>query len=427
LPAEFPNSSTSPAQQRPPYTVPGSIPRPGPPSWQGPPPGTQFRPQGVPQPSSGAPPTLANALSNPISPFQSGSYQRPVAGRPPGPPAVFQPSQPSLGAPPPFQPPTLGLSSQADGSWPPVSNPNSASVGFSPKASSTGGSPFSNVSPVPSMFGGSIPPPPTSSSLGSGFPISSAYPASSTPVTSFPRPPQVASGPGARPPFYAPGPYNLPPTGHQFSSAPPQQPPPSSFGPSPPSFGAPPQFGTPTPPQFGGTTPSQGYYSTGPPPPPPTTPGIYAGEGQKVGPYGAPPLAGGYGANLQQPAQGLVEDFQSLSLVPLPGSVESAVDPGMLPRPLDSPDVKSTGAMNCNPRYLRLSTNAMPNSHSLVARWHLPLGAVVHPLAEAPPGVCPNSAIGKHGIFMYDISCLDLAYENGVGDKTLMFTVLCMI
>jgi protein transport protein SEC24 len=83
-------------------------------------------------------------------------------------------------------------------------------------------------------------------------------------------------------------------------------------------------------------------------------------------------------------------------LVPLPGSVESAVDPGMLPRPLDSPDdVKSTGTMNCNPRYLRLSTNAMPNSHSLVARWHLPLGAVVHPLAEAPPGVCPTLQLGN--------------------------------
>ncbi|KAI9071392.1 hypothetical protein K1719_046636 [Acacia pycnantha] len=42
--------------------------------------------------------------------------------------------------------------------------------------------------------------------------------------------------------------------------------------------------------------------------------------------------------------------------------------------------------MNCNPRYLRLTTSAIPSSQSLASRWHLPLGAVVCPLAEAPDG-----------------------------------------
>lgn len=122
-------------------------------------------------------------------------------------------------------------------------------------------------------------------------------------------------------------------------------------------------------------------------PPHPPTLGQY-GEGQGGG-YGGPPPTGAYGANFQQQAQGLIEDFQSLSMVPLPGSVESSVDPGTLPRPWKGlEDVKSTGSLNCHPRYLRLTTNAMPNAHSLVSRWHLPLGAVSHPLAEAPPGVC---------------------------------------
>ncbi|XP_039014047.1 protein transport protein Sec24-like At3g07100 [Hibiscus syriacus] len=42
--------------------------------------------------------------------------------------------------------------------------------------------------------------------------------------------------------------------------------------------------------------------------------------------------------------------------------------------------------MNCDPRYLLLTTTAIPNSQSLVSRWHLPLGAVVCPFAKAPEG-----------------------------------------
>ncbi|MBA0833154.1 hypothetical protein Goarm_017490 [Gossypium armourianum] len=42
--------------------------------------------------------------------------------------------------------------------------------------------------------------------------------------------------------------------------------------------------------------------------------------------------------------------------------------------------------MNCNPRYLRLTTSGIPSSQSLASRWHLTLGAVVCPLAEDPEG-----------------------------------------
>lgn len=88
--------------------------------------------------------------------------------------------------------------------------------------------------------------------------------------------------------------------------------------------------------------------------------------------------------------QALSEDFSSLSIGSIPGSIDPGLDPKALPRPLDG-DVEPTPladaySMNCDPRYLQLTTSAIPNSQSLVSRWHLPLGAVVCPLAEAPDG-----------------------------------------
>ena len=89
--------------------------------------------------------------------------------------------------------------------------------------------------------------------------------------------------------------------------------------------------------------------------------------------------------------QGLIEDFSSLSIGSVPGSIDPGVDPKALPRPLEG-DVEpklfsEMYPMNCNPRFLRLTTSGIPNSQSLASRWHLPLGAVVCPLAEAPDGV----------------------------------------
>lgn len=88
--------------------------------------------------------------------------------------------------------------------------------------------------------------------------------------------------------------------------------------------------------------------------------------------------------------QGLIEDFSSLSIGSVPGSIDPGVDPKALPRPLEG-DVEpklfsEMYPMNCNPRFLRLTTSGIPNSQSLASRWHLPLGAVVCPLAEAPDG-----------------------------------------
>ncbi|KAJ4979437.1 hypothetical protein NE237_010217 [Protea cynaroides] len=103
------------------------------------------------------------------------------------------------------------------------------------------------------------------------------------------------------------------------------------------------------------------------------------------------------------PIQGLVEEFQSLSVGSVPGAIDPGLDSKALPRPLDG-DVEPKSfvekyPLNCHPRYLRLTTSGIPNSQSLLSRWHLPLGAVVHPLAEAPDGEeVPIVNFGSMGI-----------------------------
>ncbi|XXG44729.1 hypothetical protein AAC387_Pa02g0003 [Persea americana] len=108
-----------------------------------------------------------------------------------------------------------------------------------------------------------------------------------------------------------------------------------------------------------------------------------------VPPVQVPPFAAHHGGP-PVVVQGLVEEFNSLSIGSVPGSVDSGIDSKVLPRPLDG-DVDPSFFVEmypliCHPRYLRLTTCSLPNSQSLLSRWHLPLGVVVHPLAEAPDG-----------------------------------------
>ncbi|GAB2300923.1 Protein transport protein Sec24A [Dionaea muscipula] len=187
-----------------------------------------------------------------------------------------------------------------------------------------------------------------------------------------------------------------PPTG-RANLAPPLQP---NVPPPQPPFGQPsaaiPAFRPPsqTPP-VPIATPLQGYVAA-----PPVSSSPYFG--QQTGYAPPPPPMGVTSLQSREPMQhpvsgppignlpGLVEDFSSLSLRAVPGSMDPGLDAKELPRPLEG-DVVPTSLsemypLNCHPRYLRLTTNGMPNSQSLVSRWHLPLGAVVCPLAEAPEG-----------------------------------------
>ncbi|KAK6911289.1 Zinc finger, Sec23/Sec24-type [Dillenia turbinata] len=146
---------------------------------------------------------------------------------------------------------------------------------------------------------------------------------------------------------------------------------------------------------------NQGSYASAPQVPPPFL-------AQQVASIQPPPLAGsaaqhpGSGPPLG-PMQGLAEDFSSLSLGSVPGSMDPGLDVKALPRPLDG-DVESKSfyefyPMNCNSRYFRLTTTAIPNSQSLISRWHLPLGAIVCPLASPPVGEeVPVINFGSSGI-----------------------------
>lgn len=117
------------------------------------------------------------------------------------------------------------------------------------------------------------------------------------------------------------------------------------------------------------------------PPPPVAAPlGLHSRE-QMQHPGTGPPIGA---------VQGLIEDFSSLSVGSVPGSIDLGIDLKALPRPLEG-DVEPNSfaemyPMNCHSRYLRLTTSGIPNSQSLVSRWHLPLGAVVCPLAVPPDG-----------------------------------------
>ena len=150
----------------------------------------------------------------------------------------------------------------------------------------------------------------------------------------------------------------------------------------------------PAPPTLSPYPAHQGNYG----PVPPVAPSPFAPH---QGGYVPPPLvAAPLGVQpIQQPGygppigavQGLTEDFSSLSIQTRPGLMELSIDAKELPRPLEG-DVEPKSLaemypMNCDPRYLRLTTSAIPSSQSLASRWHLPLGAVVCPLAEPPDGV----------------------------------------
>ncbi|KAG7576368.1 Sec23/Sec24 trunk domain [Arabidopsis thaliana x Arabidopsis arenosa] len=342
-------------------------------------------PPGIP-PQSGGPPTGSDAVG--FRPFTPSASQptRPftASGPPPAPPVgAMRPGQPS-----PFV-------SQIPGSRPPPPSSNSfPSTAYGPP----GGASFQRY-PSPQFPTTQNPPqgpPPPQTLAGHLSPPPSLRPQQPmAPVTMGPPPQSMTSGlPGANasPPATD---YHMPARpGFQQSMAPvtPSYP---GVGGSQPSFpGYPSKQQAPMPFQT----------SQGPPGPPPVSSypphtGVFAQRPnmvaqQNLHPSYAPPPSN---------VQGLTEDFNSLSLSSIPGSLEPGLDHKSFPRPLDGDVEPSSFAemypMNCHSRYLRLTTSAIPNSQSLASRWHLPLGAVVCPLAETPEGEeVPLIDFGSTGI-----------------------------
>ncbi|CAK9179356.1 unnamed protein product, partial [Ilex paraguariensis] len=302
--------------------------------------GFRSRPPGISNNPSVPPPPTS------YDPPATGPYQRfmtpqsPLAG--PAPPAYAYPvGQPVL--PPPVQPPAGHVSS------PPVSFYAQPQIPLVPM-----GSPPQNLNTVPS--GMNVP----QASVQSSF-------ASPRPNFQPPSPPMGSSYPAARGSFQSsfPGYPNK-----QHNAAPPVQ-----------SAASLAQQGGYAPHQSTTSTPfltHQGGYTPFPSVANPLGP--YPRE-QIQYPGSAPPMGA---------VQGMVEDFNSLSLGSVPGSSDPGLDFKALPRPLDG-DVEPNllaqmYPLNCDSRYLRLTTSAIPNSQTLASRWHLLLGAVVCPLAEAPDG-----------------------------------------
>ncbi|TYG47371.1 hypothetical protein ES288_D11G332700v1 [Gossypium darwinii] len=326
-----------PFASAPPTMTPFSSSRPNPPSAPptmtpfssaGPRPLARFSDQSVPPPPiTSVPPVGGPYQQFPTSPFPSTAQSPPIRAPPEG--------------QPPFQPRASQVSASSV-SFPPQSQVPPVPMGSSPQSV--------NFSPS----GVNVPQPPTGL-LFSG-PRPNIQPTFSPPDSSY-----SATKSNFQPPF--PGyPSKKPAVSQAPSPFPAQQ---GSFMPPPPASSSP--FSS-----------QQGSYA----PPPPVAASLgYQSRGQMQHPSSAPPIGG---------IQSLTEDFSSLSLASLPGSIDPGCDHRTLPRPLDGDEEPSSFTkmypMNCNPRYLRLTTSGIPSSQSLASRWHLTLGAVVCPLAEDPEG-----------------------------------------
>ncbi|KAL2936179.1 hypothetical protein RDABS01_033926 [Bienertia sinuspersici] len=325
-------------------------------------------------------------------------------------------------------------------------------------------SPFAAAPPTamgPGPDGAGVRPPPPSAPTNT-MPFSSSGPMTGPPATGFRPSPPVGYTDPSKPAPPGPPPSHAPPMPNNFQrfsapqfSGPPTNPPIRTPPVGPPNMGSPMPPNMPPPMQRPGApaqtppltfrpssqTPPQSYaqappvapqpfaqappvaqqpYAQGPPAasqpygqaPPAAPPTYYAQQSAYGQPPSQPGMAGMHSRDQMQQhlsapptnaMQGLVEDFNSLSLGSIPGSMDPGLDPKALPRPLEG-DVEPTAfyemyPMNCRPKYLRLTTSSIPNSQSLASRWHLPLGAVVCPLAEASEGEeVPVVNFGSAGI-----------------------------
>ncbi|KAG4928749.1 hypothetical protein JHK85_055235 [Glycine max] len=322
------------------------------------------------------------AAAQTVSPFSSSG---PVAGSEP---PSFRPSPP---APPPQAatpfssagPAAVRPGAPSFRPAPPGRfNDPSVPLPVRPSNASPAAGPFQQFPPAPSF-------PPTMQPRGPPLPMGppsiQSPPSQAQPFpTSLPAQPQMPSVPMGSPPPQSAAPAHL---GSNFPPPPTIQP---SF-PGYPSKQAGPEMQAP--PMHSSFPANQGNF--GPVPPAAASPFLSHPGGYVPPPPMAPPLGI---QPMQQPGsvppmgavQGLAEDFNALTLQTRPGTMDPLFDAKELPRPLEG-DIEPKNLvdmypMNCNPRYLRLTTSAVPSSQSLASRWHLPLGAVVCPLAEPPDG-----------------------------------------
>eukprot|EP00198_Chlamydomonas_reinhardtii_P012637 XP_001701974.1 COP-II coat subunit [Chlamydomonas reinhardtii] len=125
-----------------------------------------------------------------------------------------------------------------------------------------------------------------------------------------------------------------------------------------------------------------GFHAPGVPPPP----GMPGGPPPQPGMVGMPPpMNAGYDP---YSGQRMMEQFESLTLGAAGPGQPEGVDPASLPRPVGEALERALTAhspgdpANCSPDNMRMTINAIPVSTALKARMPLPLGVVVHPMAD---------------------------------------------
>ncbi|GLC34598.1 hypothetical protein PLESTB_001244000 [Pleodorina starrii] len=324
---------------------------------------------GAPPPPGGMSMPPAPGMMRPPPPGGQGFPPPPLGGAQPGMPP------PPGGAPPGIPPPGMPPPGMPQAPFPRPPGPPAPMGPAGPSSSASG------MPPPPGLPGMPMPPPPgqqqqqmlPQGSVGGGFPPPPGPPGV------VPPPPGPLGKPGMPPP----GPPGMPP--------PPG--PPGMLGKPPPQAGMP---GMPPPPgQHGMPPPPPGMHGIPPPPPggfhapgmPPPPQGPQSAHGMQPGMQGMPPPPpmGGYDPYA---AQRMVEQFESLTLGAAGPGQPEGVDPNSLPRPVGEQLARALAPQppgdpaNCSPENMRMTINAIPVSTALRARMPLPLGVVVHPMAD---------------------------------------------
>jgi len=105
-----------------------------------------------------------------------------------------------------------------------------------------------------------------------------------------------------------------------------------------------------------------------------------------------------------QHASAAPEAFESIPIAASRAGQPESLNPQLLPRPIGSllesavaPPATIWSSGSCSPAAMRLTVTAVPGSAVLRARWHLPLGVIVHPMADAEVGAPPTPVIQLSG------------------------------
>mmetsp|Transcript_2919 Transcript_2919/g.4880 ORF Transcript_2919/g.4880 Transcript_2919/m.4880 type:complete len:1045 (+) Transcript_2919:75-3209(+) len=342
-------------------------------------------------PMPGMPGPPGPAMGNGVPPQQHsgppGSFRppQPQGMRPPMQPGQFQPPNPNqFGAPAPRPPSGMGMPPPQGGMGMGGARPPPAGQG--PPMGMGARPPAMMQPPRPAQGGlngmGGGPPPPQPSgpvSMGKAPTAMGAPKVTGPPMPSMGGPP----GPAApvRPLVPQPSSMAVPPR--------PMYGGPGAGAPSQPSFSAPPPASMQSAPQAPGF--AQGF-NQGPP--------QQQQQGYPQSSQPAPPAFGGqmgsYGA--QRPGmsgtESILGQFQSLTMSggPVaPGQpADVGVDAASFPRPVGS-DVdgvleslrwKKRDPYSADVKFMRLSSNAIPNSVELKKQWCLPCSALIQPLAD---------------------------------------------